>query len=34
MILEIRYQGKIIAPGSVLPKTTKIDLILGNGIRK
>ena len=33
MILEIRYQGKIIAPGSVLAKTTKIDLILGNGVR-
>ncbi|MFQ3350823.1 MAG: beta-lactam-binding protein with PASTA domain [Candidatus Marivariicella framensis] len=33
MVLEIRYQGKVIAPGSVLPKTTKIDLILGNGIR-
>ncbi len=33
MVLEIRYQGKKIAPGSVLPKTTKIDLILGNGNR-
>ena len=34
MVLEIRYEGKRIAPGSVLPKTTKIDLVLGNGIRK
>ena len=31
MVLEIRYNGKKIAPGSVLPKTTKIDMVLGNG---
>ena len=33
MVLEIRYRGKKIAPGSVFPKTTKIDLVLGNGKR-
>jgi beta-lactam-binding protein with PASTA domain len=31
MVLEIRYQGKRINPGILLPKTTKIDLVLGNG---
>tara|TARA_B100000768_G_scaffold145534_1_gene138403 strand:- start:209 stop:676 length:468 start_codon:yes stop_codon:yes gene_type:complete len=31
MVLEIRYQGKKINPGISLPKTTKIDLVLGNG---
>ena len=34
MVLEIRFKGKLIEPGTVLSKTTKIDLILGNGIRK
>ena len=34
MVLEIGYEGKRILPGSVLPKTSKIDLVLGNGIRK
>ena len=33
MVLEIRYRGKKIAPGSVFPKTTKIDLVLGNGVQ-
>jgi len=33
MVLEIRYQGKKIAPGILLPKTSKIDLVLGNGKR-
>ena len=33
MVLEIRYQGEKIAPGMVLPKTSKIDLVLGNGKR-
>ena len=28
MVLEIRYQGEKIAPGMVLPKTSKIDLVL------
>jgi len=31
MVLEIRYNNKKIAPGSVLPKKTSLDLILGNG---
>ena len=33
MVLEIRYQGAKIEPGVVLPKTSKIDLVLGNGKR-
>jgi len=33
MVLEIRYEGKKIAPGVILPKTSKIDLVLGNGKR-
>lgn len=33
MVLEIRYQGEKIAPGILLPKTSKIDLVLGNGKR-
>jgi beta-lactam-binding protein with PASTA domain len=33
MVLEIRYQGKVITSGSVIPKTSKIDLTLGNGKR-
>ena len=31
MVLEIRYKGKKINPGISLPKTTKIDVVLGNG---
>ena len=33
MVLEIRYNGKKIVPGILLPKTSKIDLVLGNGKR-
>lgn len=33
MVLQIRYQGKAIKPGAILPKTSKIDLVLGNGKR-
>lgn len=33
MVLEIRYEGKKIEPGISLPKTSKIDLVLGNGKR-
>lgn len=33
MVLEMRYQGEKIAPGTLLPKTTPIDLVLGNGKR-
>ena len=33
MVLEMRYEGEKIAPGTVLPKTTPIDIVLGNGKR-
>ncbi|MDA7693511.1 PASTA domain-containing protein [Flavobacteriaceae bacterium] len=33
MVLEIRFQGNKIEPGTLLPKTSKIDLVLGNGKR-
>lgn len=33
MVLEIRYRGKTIPPGALLPKMSKIDLVLGNGKR-
>ena len=33
MVLEIQYQGKRIEPGILLPKTSAIDLVLGNGKR-
>ena len=33
-VLEIRHNGQIIEAGTMLPKTSKIDLVLGNGIRK
>lgn len=33
MVLEIAHKGKIISPGVLLPKTSKIDLVLGNGKR-
>ena len=32
-VLEIRHNGQIIEAGTTLPKTSKIDLILGNGIQ-
>ncbi len=31
MVLEILYNNKKILPGDLLPKTSKIDLVLGNG---
>ncbi|MEK9613022.1 MAG: hypothetical protein VW080_03750 [Flavobacteriaceae bacterium] len=31
MVLEIQYLGKKIEPGILLPKASKIDLVLGNG---
>ena len=34
MVLEIRYLGEPIEPGTLLQKTTRIDLVLGNGKRK
>lgn len=33
MVLEIQHQGEKILPGISLPKTSKIDLVLGNGKR-
>ncbi|WP_347922373.1 PASTA domain-containing protein [Pontimicrobium sp. SW4] len=30
-VIEIRYKGEKINPGTMLEKTTKIDLVLGNG---
>ena len=33
-VLELRYNGQTIEAGKLLPKTSKIDLVLGNGIRK
>lgn len=33
MVLEMRFEGEKIEPGMVLPKTSKIDLVLGNGKR-
>ena len=32
-VLEIRYNGQIIEAGTMLPKTSKIDFVLGNGTR-
>ena len=31
MVLELKYRGKKIEPGILLPKNSSIDLILGNG---
>jgi eukaryotic-like serine/threonine-protein kinase len=33
MVLKMMYGGKEIKPGEMLPKTSKIDLVLGNGKR-
>lgn len=33
MVLEIRFEGNKIEPGILLPRTSKIDLVLGNGKR-
>lgn len=30
-VLEMKYKGEKITPGTMLQKTTKIDLVLGNG---
>ncbi len=30
-VIEIRHKGKKITPGTMLAKTSKIDLVLGNG---
>jgi beta-lactam-binding protein with PASTA domain len=33
MVLEIQYDGNKITPGASVPRTSKIDLVLGNGKR-
>ena len=33
MVLDMRFNGKAIKSGDMLPKTSKIDLVLGNGTR-
>ena len=33
MVLEIFHMGNQIKPGVLLPKTSTIDLVLGNGKR-
>jgi len=33
MVLKMTFKGKDIKPGDMLPKTSKIDLVLGNGNR-
>lgn len=30
-VIELRHNGKKILPGTLLPKTSKIDVVLGNG---
>lgn len=32
-VLDVRFEGKSIEQGTKLPKTSKIDLVLGNGNR-
>lgn len=31
MVYQIKYKGKIIAPGERIPKTSKVELVCGNG---
>jgi beta-lactam-binding protein with PASTA domain len=31
MVYRIRYQGKYVNPGDKLPKTSRIELVCGNG---
>jgi len=33
MVLELRFNNETINPGTKIPKTSKIDLVLGNGRR-
>ncbi len=33
MVLQLRYDNAPIAPGEKLPKTSRVDLVLGNGSR-
>jgi len=32
MVFDIKYKGKYILPGDKLPKTTKVELVCGNGV--
>ena len=31
MVLDVEIDGEMIKPGTIIPKKSKIDLILGNG---
>ena len=31
MVLQLRYDKAPIAPGDKLPKTSRVDIVLGNG---
>lgn len=33
MVLKMMFEGKVVQPGDMLPKTSKIDLVIGNGNR-
>ena len=33
MVLALRFQGDEIEPGEKIPKSSKVDLVLGNGKR-
>jgi beta-lactam-binding protein with PASTA domain len=33
-VLAIKYKGKTVKPGTLLEKTTRLDLVLGNGNRR
>lgn len=33
MVLDLRYNGSVLKPNTKLPKTAKIDVVLGNGNR-
>lgn len=33
-VLEVTYKGKIVKAGTLLEKTSKVDLVLGNGKRR
>ncbi|WP_034057443.1 PASTA domain-containing protein [Lacinutrix jangbogonensis] len=32
-VLSLRFEGKVLKPGTLLPKHSKIDVVLGNGNR-
>jgi hypothetical protein len=33
MVLALRFEGNEIEPGAKIPKSSKVDLVLGNGRR-